>query len=51
MKCPTPCYRCGEIVELDGLHFNTGIGDCNCGVDESCTHGICDECFNEDESE
>lgn len=41
MKCPTPCYICREICELDRLHFNTEFCDCRDG----CSHGVCDDCF------
>ena len=41
MKCPVPCWSCGELIELDKAHFNT---DC-CGCIDGCSHGICDECY------
>lgn len=40
MKCPTPCYLCHELYELDHLHFNAA-----CDCPDGCDHGICDECF------
>jgi hypothetical protein len=42
MNCPTPCCRCGEIVELDSMTFRF---DCDCRDD--CTHGLCRECVGD----
>lgn len=43
MKCPTPCYMCDRIVELDKLNFNTAW--CDCEPMRGCSHGICDRCI------
>lgn len=43
MECPVPCYICGELIELDAAHFNTEY----CGCPEGCTHGVCEECFQQ----
>ena len=43
MKCPTPCEACGEITELDALHFHSAY--CDCSPFGGCQHGLCDECF------
>ena len=45
MKCPTPCYWCDELHELDKLHFYSHA--CNCQTSGGCRHGICDECNDE----
>ena len=34
MKCPTPCSKCLEVVELDSLYFYEK------------DYGLCDECNN-----
>lgn len=51
MKCPVPCCVCGDIIELGAAHFHTIV--CTCSIDGSCTHGICDDCFEDrpDDSE
>ena len=41
MRCPTPCYLCSELTELDDLQFNTSV----CYCPDGCTHGICWECM------
>lgn len=38
------CSECPNVVELDSLHFHVR---CDCHPDDSCTHGICDECLDE----
>lgn len=51
MKCPSPCSICGEIVELDALHFYTC--ECDCGADgqSACTHGVCEDCYYDERDE
>ena len=44
MKCPVPCQICEEVVELAALHFRS---ICECHPDDTCEHGICDECLDE----
>lgn len=44
MKCPVPCSECGEVVELHTIHFRVR---CDCHPDDTCQHGICDECLDE----
>lgn len=42
MRCPCPCYECGDVVELSDLSFRVR---CDCHPDDGCEHGICDECL------
>lgn len=48
IKCPTPCYLCGDVVELSALHFHTSF--CGC-VECDCAHGLCDDCFYGDDDD
>lgn len=45
MRCPTPCIRCGEDVELHSMAFHTAY--CDCSASDSCTHGLCDQCTDD----
>ena len=45
MECPTPCYCCDVICESDDLNFYTDY--CECGIQQGCTHGLCDACADE----
>lgn len=45
MKCPCPCHECGELAELHQMKFNTHL--CDCARGQSCSHGICPECYEE----
>ena len=45
MKCPVPCSKCGEWIELHDAHFTFEPGQC------SSTCGLCDECFEEYEED
>jgi hypothetical protein len=53
MRCPVPCIECGEMCELSDMHFRTGL--CSCVLQDpdfhDCTHGVCDDCFYNDEDE
>lgn len=42
MRCGTPCFLCGEVVELSEMSFFTGI--CDCSPFGSCAHGVCVAC-------
>jgi len=42
MKCPVICVMCGDIAELESMHFYTPY--CKCAEYESCRHGVCDDC-------
>lgn len=45
MKCPVFCTKCGEEHELHESHFHTKY--CDCWHDEACSHGLCNDCFEE----
>lgn len=45
MRCPGPCFICGEEIELSDARFHTGY--CECDPDRDCTHGVCEECYDE----
>ena len=47
MKCPTPCHRCGDEVELHDLHFRTTLCRCDELGSDHCDHGVCDDCLDD----
>ena len=42
MKCPTPCIRCGRLVELHRLKH---APYCRCRVEDNCCNLVCNRCF------
>lgn len=43
MECPTQCYLCGQLFELDKLTFFTDYCECDSWMG-GCTHGLCWTC-------
>lgn len=41
MRCPVPCYICGDFIELSDAKFETVL----CGCRDNCTHGVCVDCL------
>jgi hypothetical protein len=48
MEEPTPCARCGELIELRYLRHDP---DCGCDPFGSCGNLICPDCHNDIQSE
>jgi hypothetical protein len=46
MKCPVPCIRCGELLELNELRHSP---ICQCSVYDSCCNYLCGECYLEED--